>query len=372
MSCHPPCRATTRLLVLLFLVLPTSSTAVIAQQDSVAQPPGDQDTDRKVSYFLDRSYIFYEFPAGKLVPADKTLLFEAQIAPNFFVFQNVNDKTSNIKRNGWTNAFSADITPMVRLRQTNSYSQPVRTPSYMPKLTLQWFLMKEIDSNDTVPRRFAIMIPQLTIGHHSNGQNGCLYLGYSLQMVGESQSCKADAGTDTVHKEVNRQDGSFSTNYLRAGIFAEWLDATRNNEFSRSFGFGVQIETNPTWSGFGIDPAMKENYGRTRTISDVEAIFSLSDDPMRAKRLRIEGNLEYISGAPSSVSPCIFWLETAMSFPGRSKWLGGYGAFVRYYRGQDYYNLGFLTQINVLQFGMIIDGSRFGSFPFPKDSRSAK
>jgi hypothetical protein len=41
---------------------------------------------------------------------------------------------------------------------------------------------------------------------------------------------------------------------------------------------------------------------------------------------------------------------------------GGAGLFVRYYRGQDYYNASFLENINRVQFGMTFLQAKFLAF----------
>jgi hypothetical protein len=41
---------------------------------------------------------------------------------------------------------------------------------------------------------------------------------------------------------------------------------------------------------------------------------------------------------------------------------GGWGFFVRFYSGQDYYNIGFLERINRLHFGATFNQSGFFRF----------
>ena len=42
---------------------------------------------------------------------------------------------------------------------------------------------------------------------------------------------------------------------------------------------------------------------------------------------------------------------------------GGAGVFLRYYRGQDYYNAAFLENIQRLQFGLTFLQGKFLAFP---------
>ena len=61
---------------------------------------------------------------------------------------------------------------------------------------------------------------------------------------------------------------------------------------------------------------------------------------------------------PAGLSPLVTRAETAC-LPRR--W-GGTGVFVRFYRGQDYYNLGFAAAITRLQFGFTLQQDTFLSF----------
>jgi hypothetical protein len=344
--------------------------SVAAAAGSVRAQPRDADlldVDRKVSYFLERSYIVYAFPQRDLVPHDKTLLFEAQIAPNFFLYQDVARKATDLASTLTATAYSLAITPMVRLRQTNSWSQPVRTPSYMPKVTVQVFFLRQLAKDAARRRRAGVLIAQGVVGHHSNGQDGCLFEGYTAQGTGEGRTCVPDAGTDTQHPAINRVDGSFSTNYVQLGAFYKRVTADQNNEFLKSWGGGMQGEVNPN-GAFGIDPQMRDTYGQRRMKVVGELIGERPCVPVvhwcPTGRGRLEASVEHLFGASPLVSSNKISVEAAWARKQSARLFGGYGAMLRYYRGQDYYNLGFLTQVSVVQFGMVIDPGRFGAFPF--------
>src|SRR6185503_9687726 len=77
-------------------------------------------------------------------------------------------------------AFTADLIPQYRVRQLdrNTPSSPVRTPSFMPKLLVQWLWA----THKQKPQTGIVLVDQLTIfiqevqftvGHYSNGQDGC-------------------------------------------------------------------------------------------------------------------------------------------------------------------------------------------------------
>jgi hypothetical protein len=67
----------------------------------------------------------------------------------------------------------------------------------------------------------------------------------------------------------------------------------------------------------------------------------------------------YIQDAAPSVDSAATSVEAACLPAG---W-GGAGLFVRYYRGQDYYNASFLNNISRLQFGVTFLQGKFLAFP---------
>jgi hypothetical protein len=103
------------------------------------------------------------------------LIFEGNIAPPFFIVS----PTYNV---------ALVATPKVVLRMFNARSKPVKTPSYMPRATLYWFLHPE----SVAPGRGARYL-SVTLSHHSNGQDGPVF---------------NPDGT------VNHESGSFSTNFV--------------------------------------------------------------------------------------------------------------------------------------------------------------
>jgi hypothetical protein len=78
----------------------------------------------------------------------------------------------------------------------------------------------------------------------------------------------------------------------------------------------------------------------------------------RCGRLQGDIRLQYIRDAPVGV-PSTTTRADAACFP--AGW-GGAGLFVRFYRGQDYYNLGFAEGITRLQVGFTLQRDTFLSF----------
>lgn len=131
----------------------------------------------------DDSYVSY--------PMGENLVFEGQIAPNYTVLQWGN------KNSIFSGNFS--VTPKVILKMYRVRSSPVKTPSYMPKVTLQaaW-------------KSCAVDIfPFIIISHHSNGQGGDTFL-----------EDDPNNGHPPHHGTLpNTESGSFATNFIQTGYF---------------------------------------------------------------------------------------------------------------------------------------------------------
>src|SRR4051812_37429962 len=85
---------------------------------------------RQIVPFLQGTYVFLTAPRDHI-------RFEADIQPNFLMSENFSDKLVTDESLNGRPRFADSIvgTPRVRLRELDSFSAPVRTPSYMPKGT---------------------------------------------------------------------------------------------------------------------------------------------------------------------------------------------------------------------------------------------
>ena len=119
------------------------------------------------------SYVTFPTDIGNIEP----LWFEVNIVPNFYLRESKNSR------------LMAVLTPQIILRMYQERSYPVRTPSYIPQVTLYYMLNGGEDGTKfSLFGRYA---------HHSNGQDGDFFL---------------------ENGEVNVKSGDFSTNYLESGL----------------------------------------------------------------------------------------------------------------------------------------------------------
>jgi len=341
--------------VMLVALIAASTPAAVAQDTPFATPSGSRPVIR-----ADGTSIFNFGQHG--------LVFEGQIAPRVIILDSFGKATRALlneeDRTAW--AWQLSATPMVRLRMIDQESNPVRTPSYMPKGTFQLARLRNLTTAD--PRKeekrysqgpIAMWLFELIpFGHHSNGQENCLFLPRAVNPGDVCAEPASGAGA------VNKLDGSFSTNYAELTVHygrmrLDAAGAPEGDYASRSewrIGAGVQI--NPEgFLGGSISPVLAPRYGQTRWLVDAMTAWRR---PARAKwfeRLELGGRLQYI-GDVEGLPPVIGKIEV-LALP--RTW-GGAGIFVSYYRGQDYYNLGFAERIHRVHAGVSLQRDTFLSF----------
>jgi hypothetical protein len=307
----------------------------------------------------DGTYVFQHIPNSDLV-------FEGQIAPRIIIIDSIGKATSSVlteaKAPVW--GYQVSATPMVRLRMFSETSSPVRTPSYMPKATFQLARFRNVTtSTDADSEEFNAgpiemwLIDTIPFGHHSNGQNGCLFTSEVRNDDGDCVEVVPSSG-----KTVNKENGSFSTNYIEATINygRMYLDSVGAPaaEFSTRWEWraGVGFQLNPEgYVGGSIKPELAELYGPTRVLFGA---MTARRDAFRCGRVAAELRVQYMTEAPPGLPSLITQMEGAC-FP---KGWGGAGLFVKIYHGQDYYNLGFSEKITRLQFGFTLQRDQFLSF----------
>jgi hypothetical protein len=293
--------------------------------------------DTPVNIGLDRSYVFSSPNRIRREgePEPSALVFEAQVAPNLFFPQiHIGEVLPGLGEY----IMSAVLTPNIRLRMLAQESSPVIPPSFMPKLTLQlahlWVPTREPQELPTLVR---IGLVNLVLGHYSNGQAGCFYA---------NQSTEGGCASTEGHLPLNELSGDFSTNFVRLefhGRLLTHLDLKRNSLWSfEANGF---VEYNSSAAIGGITPEMREVYGDGHV-----GLGFMAGRVWFGHRFRLEGNFSTPYGE-SPHQPWTMSLEAA-ALP---RWAAGFGGFVRYVRGQDYYNILFLQRISIVQAGLVFE-----------------
>ena len=370
------------------------ATSVAASGQVLGLPRSTETNQPPIIPFLEGTDVFWTIQGDD--PTFPNLL-EADLFPHLVASQNFSSTLDVVEqsRRGIRRfkefSYSISGTPAVRLRMLRDVSAPVRTPSYMPRVNAQFLWTRGLkDCDPSNPKglcraveaatlkgveeapaavveeaRALVAVPRVSvweahviIGHHSNGQDGCL-MTTQTRVPPETGEC-VPRGTVTA-ETINRIDGSFSTNYVRTGInySRNWMES--GFEADREARARVEVEHHPrAW----IDDEIEELYGRTRLIGAA----AYATRHVRFCQRRFEGNAS-LTWNPGVVETVTEWSTSvqASCFPFRG---GGWGFFVRYYRGQDYYNLGFLDEISRVHIGATFNQGGFFSFRRPPpDSR---
>ena len=332
--------------------LPLSAAA----QDAGATPRAPRESQTNpgpLVPFLEGTDVFFSLR--------QDTVFEADIVPHLIAFQNFDnvldiDEQAARARSGRVKSFAISIsgTPGVRLRMFESVSRPVRTPSYMPRGDVQFIWARNIGAFAAalgVPpsdNRVSLWEAHAVVGHHSNGQDGCFW---------DDEERIDEICTSVLpildERRVNKRDGSFSTNFIRVGMNYRKNILDDTLWARREYGFRADFEYHPRgW----VDDEMEDLYGRTRF--EVAGTFASRELAWCPKRTEVTGGLKIIGGHPESVWPVAVTAQFSC-FPAP---MGGWGVFVRYYGGQDYYNLGLLDNIQRVHVGATFNQSGFFRF----------
>jgi hypothetical protein len=320
--------------------------------------------------FLDRNY------AVRMVP-DLGLMYEVQPAIPLYLYSKLDDLYGSLRdpAGGWSTAKMVVLTPMFRIRQLTdkaASSAPVRTPSFMPKLTAQLLASHRLGDPDQragFPFSSVLIGVGGTFGHYSNGQAGC-FRSNQRHKNGDDGDCELDPAAPAGSDSLNTADGSFSTWYFRAQThirFAHYKDP--HPSVSVTLNAGIDWHPEFLEPIGGMDTALATVYGRWRPFGGIEVarrsvwdcpkLFIVRWLPCGAGRVRASVNAEYIPTRPSRIAPVASTSELAWTFTRYA----GFGPIVRLHLGQDYYNIALGHELNVLQYGFTFDLERDDPIP---------
>ncbi len=265
------------------------------------------------------SYITFTDGIGNLEP----LIFEANINPNFVVRKREDSRLMMV------------LTPQITLRMYNENSYPVKTPSYIPQLSLYYlFGSTKLTHHTTLYARLA---------HHSNGQDGSFYV--------------KDEEWDAQNPKINVETGNFSTNFFEIGF----IDTSYGPNKSAVKFFKTSLEIHPkSW----MWEDLKGQYSAFRWHNSFYAYKLTSDKTIFRKQRKADFSLKIeTTWMLDSVNnwdtfdPKRF--NGALTFYYHPGFLEEIGFFTRFYHGSDYYNINFQHRLNILLFGLMTEILRF-------------
>lgn len=267
--------------------------------------------------------------------AQEDLVFEARIAPAF---------SSSFEAGSLFIGVSA--IPKIIVRMDKDHSKRVPPPSYMPKGTI--FLLPK-----TIPHNREFLFASLTVGHHSNGQQGAFYLRDTpAQVTTDSGSAELDELVDPQKtKGVNYLTGNFGTNFVQATVYCGMPGVP---------GFplcDLSVEYHPKFM-VSEKKLREQGYPRLR--------FHLGFSTQMRGLMTLETRVSYLSrgkpvpGAPDLglPAPGLFksrnWvIDETMSL--RLSKTSNFSEFVNVYYGEDYYNVRFNNTLKGVRLGLMGD-----------------
>ena len=289
------------LAILLFLSISLNN---VVKADSI--PNVDLITIAQVN--KGNSYITFPTDIGNIEP----LWFEGNLIPNFTIRTNKDARLIGV------------LTPQVIIRMYQEKSFPVRTPSYIPQVTMYYNICRE-KKNSTAFVKLA---------HHSNGQDGDFYL---------------EDGS------INSESGDFSTQYFEFGLIRTFYNINLNaNQFFRTSFERHFFESENLQTGIYSKFRWKNSFS-------VFKIRQESKEFVKKKAgFSLRLNADWMFGDIYTWSDrSIDRLNIGLTAFYAPKFFEDIGLFVELYHGQDYYNIYFNQQLNVIRFGIMTELLRF-------------
>ncbi len=297
-----------RLLIYIIILIPV--TGLLRSADAQSQiNDGGPEREENLFFALIRanhkeSYITFSQGLGNLEP----LVFESLIAPYFLL------RTSSDGRWG------ATISPEIVLRMQASYSFPVRTPGYLPGVTFYHLLTQQTKKQG----RPAYMY--LSLVHHSNGQEGDLYL---------------EDGS------INYKTGNFSTNFFEFGVFFNNILAPFDDVTDY---FRTSFEIHPD---IGRSEGLNRKYSFVRWHNSIRLIKS-PYQTYGGPKIQTTFHSTWLFGSlnNAAVTDIKERLNVSITFSIKPKVLKDVGLFANFYTGKDYYNIYFDRRITTFRIGI--------------------
>lgn len=265
---------------------------------------------------------------------------------------------------GGGRGFNLYVTPQNVVRVLDDFSGTLRSPSFMPRFDAQ-FLVAVNDSADVLATSRTVFGVTVTHGHHSNGGPGCL-----LREEGPVDDAEAPFGQRCVRVAESAlgtatvdPNGSFSTNFWRvAGTWARVSFSGDRIRVMRLVAVSPFVEVHPSGMEFlyllggRTTNTQRAVYGPVRLGARVNfeqptRIFS------RNGRVGVDFDYTHISTAKREAY-FADWTAHAVTVSATYGFdagkLSGWALLLRFFQGQDYYNLAGVREIRRLDLGLDI------------------
>jgi hypothetical protein len=308
-----------------------------AQQDE--DPKQEEEPDyvalADAPAFLPRSYLYWGSPVGP--PEHRSsLIFALSYALHLPAYSNLRQQA--LRGKSWAGA--ATLSFEGDLRMLSVRSRPVRMPSYRPTLSGQLFYLL----HGKVPWLFG---GRLSFFHYSNGQERCTY---DAQLSDDSRQCaELTANVMDPQAQLNRLTGNFTMNGWLVQLNGRVHRLSSTGVAIAQLDFGLSVMSHLPLGSSSMDAATRHWYGWGRLNTEIDARQRLG-----WALLGLRGSASYFPGSGPSIPPFAGLVEFTLG----PYWLTGFGFFVRYYGGRDFYNAFFVDRLQQFAAGLSWDGER--------------
>jgi hypothetical protein len=271
-----------------------------------------------INFNREQTYASFGSGIGNQVP----LIFEASFSPSYFISSN---------KEKW----ALMMNPQVQMRMLDKKSWPIQVPSYHFYLTysrsIGWWrktFLKKLTYTDAI--WFSSIV------HHSNGQSGKFYL------------------NDTT-RVIDLTSGNFSVNYFQFGLLVYTLKNTGKKYFSLR---EIKINTD-IYPATLCDPNLADIYGLSRLFGTLglggpwrEEKRDWMNRWLQNSSIEIKGGWIFGGFRDYAALDVSHRMIIDISYKYYPPWFEEMAFFVRFYTGQDYYNVYFEKQLTTVTVGI--------------------
>ena len=288
-------------------------------------------------------------------PAKTYVLFAADVRPDIPV---TGGKLKLLGTPMWS---YLTFSPHLHLRMYATDSSPVRPVSFMPRA--DWYNLRKLGN----PESSTWGGVQLTVGHHSNGQDGCTLTNqeaeFDLSTGRRISDCVERADLEP---ELNHLNGTFGLNFVRLSLplyvqnLAGLTAVVRSTHFaSVSFDpgqFSVDTDTERFYPSkrVGLEYLYEARLDEELNESLCSILGGYLCSAARVGGARLEAAYRYDVNDdrffPGSFSKDQFSVEGEVWIADESM---GLGLFIGGYIGRDHYNIAYDERIAIAQLGVI-------------------
>ncbi|NOT74379.1 MAG: hypothetical protein HOP08_05575 [Cyclobacteriaceae bacterium] len=264
-----------------------------------------------VNFNRDQSYVSFGSGLGNQRP----LIFEGKLSPSYFV---------SSRQKNWAMVMN----PQVQIRMLDEKSVPIQVPSY--RFYLTYYHSIKFWKNSFLSKiLYEDAIWFASISHHSNGQSGSFY------------------SNDTT-KTIDLISGNFSVNFIQLGTSTFTLNPLSTDYFSLK---EVKVYTEIYPSSWA-DTNLNKNYGFYRLFGSLGFAGPFRKEKkdwlnrwLQNSSIELKGG--WIFGQYRGYDPVDidkrFILDVSYKY--YPPWFDEVAFFVRFYKGQDYYNIYYEKQL---------------------------